>query len=331
MFLLTSFANIVLLKSSQLTDVVIAILDPAESAAFEDDIAGSGERKFSVVGTLDPADVALGGPAALFESTRARGVNLIVLSETAQSNEWIVSQAAHMHERGVRVRSLAAFYDEWLGKLPLSELERTGMWFDIKDLHEQFYQRFKRLMDVAIALLVAPVLVVVTPLVLVANVIANRGPFFFSQDRIGHQGVGFRILKFRTMLPNDRTDGGGLWTAENDPRITPVGRLLRRSHLDELPQVVNVLKGDLSIVGPRPEQPHYVEQLTEKVPFYELRHTVRPGMTGWAQVKYPYGASVQDAIEKLQYDLYYLRHQSLSLDVRVCGRTFSGILFGRGR
>jgi lipopolysaccharide/colanic/teichoic acid biosynthesis glycosyltransferase len=119
------------------------------------------------------------------------------------------------------------------------------------------------------------------------------------------------------------------WTAENDPRITPFGAWLRRSHLDELPQVVNILRGDLSVVGPRPEQPRYVEELEAKIPFYGLRHLVRPGLTGWAQVKYPYGASEGDAMEKLQYEFFYLRHQGLALDLRITGRTLRSVL-GRG-
>jgi lipopolysaccharide/colanic/teichoic acid biosynthesis glycosyltransferase len=205
------------------------------------------------------------------------------------------------------------------------------MWFDIQDLHEQFYTRLKRLMDIAISIVVLPIVAIVVPIVAVANRIGNRGPLFFSQVRVGHQGRTFRIHKFRTMVPDSAATEGGTWTVENDPRITRVGGLLRKTHLDELPQIVNVLKGDLSIVGPRPEQPHYVEQLNEEIPFYGLRHAVRPGMTGWAQVKYSYGSTVEDAIEKLQYDLYYLRHQSLGLDVRVCVRTFSSILRGPGR
>jgi lipopolysaccharide/colanic/teichoic acid biosynthesis glycosyltransferase len=145
---------------------------------------------------------------------------------------------------------------------------------------------------------------------------------------VGKGGRQFEILKFRTMRP---VDGAGAlaWTEEDDPRITPFGAWLRRSHLDELPQVVNILRGDLSVVGPRPEQPCYVEELEAKIPFYRLRHLVRPGLTGWAQVKYPYGASEGDAFEKLQYEFFYLRHQSLALDLRITGRTLRSVL-GRG-
>lgn len=331
-FTLASCVNVIWLRRNHDNDAVIAVLDVAESDALDAQSTTSRERKFVLVDTVRPNDVALGGSGTLAQLVTDRSANLIVLSEAAQRNESVVAQAAALHETGVRVRGLGSFYDEWLGKLPVAELQRTGMWFDIRDLHERFYQRLKRLMDIGIAVLVVPVFAIVVPVVWVLNRIANQGPLFFSQQRVGHQGSVFRIHKFRTMLPDSQQpDGGGEWTSVDDPRITKVGGFLRRSHLDELPQLINVLLGDLSIVGPRPEQPRYVEELTEKIPFYGLRHAVRPGMTGWAQVKYPYGASVEDSLEKLQYDLYYLRHQSLALDVRVIVRTFSSILFGQGR
>jgi lipopolysaccharide/colanic/teichoic acid biosynthesis glycosyltransferase len=138
------------------------------------------------------------------------------------------------------------------------------------------------------------------------------------------------MVKFRTMLPEGSRPAGA-WTGEDDPRITAFGRLLRRRHLDELPQVLNILRGELAVVGPRPEQPHYVEQLTEKLPFYRMRHLVRPGLTGWAQVKYGYAGDERDALEKLQYEFFYLRRQSLSLDLRIVGRTVRSVIGGDGR
>jgi lipopolysaccharide/colanic/teichoic acid biosynthesis glycosyltransferase len=147
---------------------------------------------------------------------------------------------------------------------------------------------------------------------------------------VGKGGVEFSIIKFRTMGP--RTSGSLVdeWTSENDPRITRFGRTLRRSHLDELPQVLNILKGDLSVVGPRPEQPHYVAELSEKLPFYPLRHLVRPGLTGWAQVKYGYAGNETDALEKLQYEFWYLRHQNVRTDTRIIGRTIRSLFGGEG-
>ena len=161
------------------------------------------------------------------------------------------------------------------------------------------------------------------------DLVANHGPLLFGQERVGKGGRSFRILKFRTMEPRDSTVGDA--TEIGDPRVTPFGRFLRKSHLDEVPQAWNVLKGDLSIVGPRPEQPHYVEAFSAALPFYDLRHLVRPGITGWAQVKYHYGTGEEDAREKLQYEFWYLRHQGLSLDMRIVGRTIRSVIGAGGR
>ena len=198
--------------------------------------------------------------------------------------------------------------------------------FDVGEMHRARYGRMKRVLDVVVGAVGVAALAVVTPLVAVGNLLGNRGPLLYRQPRVGKNGRSFSILKFRTMTPGPPS---GEWTAENDPRITPFGAWLRRSHLDELPQVVNILRGHLSLVGPRPEQPHYVEMLEAKLPFYRLRHLVRPGLTGWAQVKYPYGSSDADALEKLQYEFFYLRHQGLALDARIIGRTVRSVL-GRG-
>jgi lipopolysaccharide/colanic/teichoic acid biosynthesis glycosyltransferase len=192
------------------------------------------------------------------------------------------------------------------------------------------YARGKRILDLTLALLGFVPFMLAVPIVWLVNRFQNQGPLFFRQARIGKGGDPFTIVKFRTMRPDaDRLLDE--WTRENDPRITPFGRVLRRTHLDELPQVLNVLRGELAIVGPRPEQPTYVEELREKLPFYDLRHLVRPGLTGWAQVKYGYAADERDALEKLQYDFWYLRHQSWRLDLRIVGRTLRSFLGAQGR
>jgi lipopolysaccharide/colanic/teichoic acid biosynthesis glycosyltransferase len=223
---------------------------------------------------------------------------------------------------------LSLFYDEWLGKLPLSELERIALLFDINEIHRPVYARMKRFLDVLLAIVGLPVLIVAIPFVALVDLMGNRGPLFFHQQRVGKGGAVFTIHKFRTMRPSDASTD---WTSPGDTRLGAVGRMLRKLHIDELPQVWNVLRRDLSIVGPRPEQPRYVSQLSEVIPFYETRHLVRPGITGWAQVKYDYGASELDALEKLQYEFYYLRHQSLGLDVRIIGRTLRSVVGLKGR
>jgi lipopolysaccharide/colanic/teichoic acid biosynthesis glycosyltransferase len=226
---------------------------------------------------------------------------------------------------------LSLFYEEWLGKLPVSELERVSLFFDIGELHRARYGRAKRVLDFGLGLAGLVPLALCVPVVVVGNLLGNRGPLFYRQDRVGRFDSRFSILKFRTMVAG--ADGGQPieWTTEDDPRITSFGRVLRRTHLDELPQVVNILKGDLSVVGPRPEQPHYVAELEEKLPFYALRHLVRPGLTGWAQVIYGYAGDETDALEKLQYEFFYLRHQGIGLDLRIVGRTIRSVLGSQGR
>jgi lipopolysaccharide/colanic/teichoic acid biosynthesis glycosyltransferase len=254
---------------------------------------------------------------------------VLVLDRAAQDDPSVVAQAAALHGEGVRVRTLSLFYDEWLGKLPISELERVSLMFDIGEVHRALFGRTKRLIDVLLSVPGTLLMLLAVPFVLIGNLAGNRGPLLYRQERVGRRGEVFTILKFRTMVPSDEASGS--WTAEDDPRITRFGRVLRRTHVDELPQMANILRGDLSFVGPRPEQPRYVEQLDEHIPFYGLRHLVRPGLTGWAQVKYGYAGDESDAMEKLQYDFYYLRHQGLSLDLRIVGRTVRSVLGLEGR
>jgi lipopolysaccharide/colanic/teichoic acid biosynthesis glycosyltransferase len=162
--------------------------------------------------------------------------------------------------------------------------------------------------------------------------LSGPGPVLYRQRRVGLQGRDFELLKWRTMRADAEAASGPVWAcAENDPRVTPVGRFFRRTRLDELPQLWNVVRGDMSFVGPRPERPHFVEKLRRVIPYYEERHEVRPGITGWAQVKFPYGSTLEDAEEKLEFDLYYVKNVSLLLDTAIVLETFKVMLLGRGR
>jgi lipopolysaccharide/colanic/teichoic acid biosynthesis glycosyltransferase len=190
----------------------------------------------------------------------------------------------------------------------------------------------KRLLDVVLALCGCVALLAITPVVAIGDLVANRGSLLFRQRRVGRHGAEFEMLKFRTMrTPSTTPPGGASWAPDDDARITPFGRALRRTHLDELPQVLNVLRGELSVVGPRPEQPQLVARLEGKIPYYRIRHLVRPGLTGWAQVKYPYAASEAETLQKLQYEVYYLRRQSLGLDARIVARTVRCVVGRNGR
>lgn len=308
----------------------VVVVGPADlEAELRSELASNPERAASIAAHLTEVEAAqvTEDRRPLLDAARSHGATVLMLSGPAQLDERIVDQAAALHESGVRVRTQSLFYEEWLGKIPVADLGRVSLFFDIGEVHRQRFGRFKRLVDLGAGLAGVLVLACVVPFVVIGNLVANRGSLFYTQDRVGRGGSVFRIYKFRTMTDATATTE---WTAEDDSRITPFGRLLRRSHLDELPQVWNILRGDLSLVGPRPEQPRYVAELVEKLPFYDLRHIVRPGLTGWAQVKYGYAGNERDALEKLQYDFHYLRRQSLTFDLRIVARTARSVLGGQG-
>lgn len=324
-------------------DRVLAIVDgdPARNRLCQE-VGQVPERALTLVAASTRAELeAAGEPHPLLDLAHRLSATVVVLDRAAQESPEIIAQASVLHAEGLRIRTLSLFYDQWLGKLPVNELERISLLFDINELHSVRYVRIKRLVDAVLAAAGLVALAIAVPIVWTANLAGNRGPLLYRQERVGKHGATFTIVKFRTMTPDAGAGrdgdgggaglGGGAWTQPGDARLTPVGGFLRRVHLDELPQVVNVLRGELTFVGPRPEQPRYVAELEQTVPFYNVRHLVLPGMTGWAQVKYSYGASALDALEKLQYDFYYLRHQSLALDMKILGRTVSAVLHRSGR
>jgi len=317
-------------KQERYHDRVLLVAGEEDAAALREDLGRTPEHDAhlaAVVGHEAAKPTAVWDEPLVDLATTSRAT-VLVLDRVASADPTIVAQAATLHEAGLRIRTLALFYEDWLGKLPLSELERLSLMFDIGEVHRARYGRTKRVADVAVGLAGCVALVPVLGFVWLLNLSGNRGALLYRQPRVGRGRTVFTIVKLRTMTTSDAPTA---WTGESDPRITPVGRWLRRTHLDELPQAWNILRGDLSLVGPRPEQPHYVEQLAEKLPWYHARHLVRPGLTGWAQVKYAYGATEQDALEKLQYELYYLRHQGTSLDARIVGRTLRHVVGLGGR
>lgn len=307
---------------------IFVVATEENSKALAEDLEREPERPARIAGSVEPHAVAHDG--ALANRVRATRATLLVLDRSALLDEDIVSQAAVLHEAGLRTRTLVTFYEEWLGKLPISELERASLMFDIGELHRARYWRIKRLIDVLVAVCGLILLGLLFPLIYIGNAVSGNRKVLYRQLRVGKNGHKFWIYKLRTMPTNPDAEVN-YWTTLEDPRISPFGRMLRRSHLDELPQVVNILKGELSLIGPRPEQPHYVQTLTEVLPYYTLRYLVTPGLTGWAQVKFGYAGTDADALEKLQYDFYYLSNQGLRLDLLIAGRTIRNIVALRGR
>ena len=233
---------------------------------------------------------------------------------------------------GLQYYNYLEFYETYENKLPISHLspkwflENTG--FEI--YHNNFNLKAKRLLDLFFAMLIG---IFAAPVIILAAIIVkleSKGPAFFIQERIGEGNKKFNIVKFRSMTTDAEKDGPQ-WASKNDNRVTKFGKIMRATRIDELPQLWNVLRGEMSFVGPRPEREFFIQQLEKEIPYYNLRHTVKPGLTGWAQVMYPYGASVEDAYRKLQYDLYYIKHHSIPFDVKVLLKTVTIVIFGKGR
>ncbi|MBO0720254.1 MAG: TIGR03013 family PEP-CTERM/XrtA system glycosyltransferase [Blastocatellia bacterium] len=237
----------------------------------------------------------------------------------------------------IRLEGLAAIeegtslYEKLTGKISVDMLrpswlifsggsKRTAVWNTVRRIFNVGMSSFAILTSFPIALLAA-----------IAIKLESHGPIFYTQERVGKNGRLFKIIKFRSMRQDAEKDGTPQWCAKRDPRITRVGNFLRKTRIDEIPQFINILRGEMSFVGPRAERPYFVAQLTEKIPFYTQRHLVEPGLTGWAQVNYGYGSSVDDAIQKLQYDLYYIKHVSLMFDIWIIFRSIKTVLFGYGR
>jgi exopolysaccharide biosynthesis polyprenyl glycosylphosphotransferase len=312
--------------------LVIGTSNCAEGVA--DAISLEGHVPFTVVGAVDdeePDDGAnrLGSVAELSRVIDEQRPDLIVLTD-GESSTKALDQLLASHDSGVKVVGHAHFFDHAFGRIPLEDL--TPTWFmSIFHLWQRPYTRFaKRSFDIACASIL---LVFAAPLMLViaALVRLTSGPIIYRQTRVGEGGKQFTMFKFRTMRADAEEPGCPAYAAPDDPRVTWIGRLLRRTHLDELPQLWDVLKGDMSIVGPRPERPEFIPMLEAAVPFFTRRVLVKPGITGWAQLRRDYASDTDGAAEKLSYDLWYLRHRNLLVDLAICVKTFSAVLLRPGR
>jgi sugar transferase (PEP-CTERM system associated) len=231
---------------------------------------------------------------------------------------------------GVSFDHLASVYEELTGKIAVENLRPSWFIFSSGFRKSRVLQSLKRTMDVGASIVGLVVAGPVMIFVAAAVKLTSPGPIVYRQQRVGQHGRIFTVLKFRSMRADAEAGTGAVWAQKNDRRITPLGRFMRKTRLDELPQLLNILRGDMSLVGPRPERPEFVSQLTKEIPFYGQRHVVRPGLTGWAQVRYSYGSSVQDAMEKLQYDLFYIKNFSLALDLFIVFSTIKTVILRRG-
>lgn len=231
---------------------------------------------------------------------------------------------------GIRILDQSTFLERQLGKIRLDAIHPSGVIFSDGFTQAVIRRWEKRLFDVVASLFLLTLALPIMCVAALAIVLETGRPIFYTQRRVGLHGEYFRVIKFRSMHTDAESEGKPVWAEKEDSRVTRVGRLIRKTRIDELPQLLNVLKGDMSFVGPRPERPEFVSELAQAIPYYDLRHYVKPGITGWAQISYPYGSSIKDAREKLQYDLYYLKNYSMFLDVNILLQTIQVILLGKG-
>lgn len=264
------------------------------------------------------------------EAAQREHTDKIVVSVLERRGSFPLRELLNCKFSGIEVVDAQSFYEQVTGKLLLEYITPGWFIFSTGFKLTRTFRVCKIIVDKILSCIGIILSLPLLPIIALAIKCTSPGPVLFRQVRVGMHEKEFVLLKFRTMATDAESATGAVWAQKNDPRVTRVGRFLRKSRLDELPQLFNVLKGDMSFIGPRPERPEFVDKLNREIPYYSNRHFVKPGITGWAQIKYPYGASVEDAIEKLRYDLYYIKHLSPSLDVLIVFETIKVILFGRG-
>ncbi len=299
---------------------------------------GDGQSPVDIVGfvtlggdewLIAPESVVEMRPGGLRALAEELNVEEIVVATDDRRKGLPVDDILECKMYGIRILESADFYERQLGKIGLDTLHPSNVIFADGFTQAVIKLTEKRIMDVA----VSAMMIVATLPIMIATALAiyfeSGGPVLYRQERVGRRGQHFTLLKFRSMR-QDAEANGAVWARPNDNRVTRIGSFIRRTRIDELPQLFNVLIGDMSFVGPRPERPQFVAELSEAIPYYDLRHYVKPGITGWAQVLYPYGASINDAREKLQYDLYYLKNYSIFLDINILLQTIQVILWRKG-
>ena len=272
----------------------------------------------------------LGTVEDLSRVSRAARPDVIVVALAERRQALPLPAILECKLQGIEVEDWPNFYEKLMGKIHLTELRPSWLIFSDGFKKSNVTVVLKRGMDILIALAGLLLTVPLFPLIALLMKLDSPGAVFYRQERLGQGGRIFSLIKFRSMQRDAERETGPVWAGERDPRVTRAGRLLRMSRLDELPQLLNVLRGEMSLVGPRPERPAFVSELQEKVPFYIHRLAVKPGITGWAQVKYRYGSTVEDALEKLQYDFYYIKNLSIFLDLLIILQTLQVVLLGKG-
>ena len=287
-----------------------------------------------VTGTASQAHGApvkvLGEVSDIPTIVRTHHVDRVVVSLADARGTLPMERLLEMKLNGVTFDHLASVYERYTGKIAIENLRPSWLIFSAGFRTTRGVLAVKRTLDVAVSLAALIVALPIMAIVALAVKVSSPGPVLYHQQRVGERGRVFTLHKFRSMGIDAEAGSGAVWSQNGDTRVTPVGRFLRKARLDELPQLWNVMRGDMSLVGPRPERPEFILRLTQQIPYYGQRHVVKPGLTGWAQVRYTYGSSVEDAMEKLQYDLFYIKHMSLGMDLLIALSTVKTVLSRRG-
>jgi sugar transferase (PEP-CTERM system associated) len=286
-----------------------------------------------VVGWIDDGE-ARAHPGRFAADLRALrnpkpGIDRVIVAMEDRRSSMPVRELLDLRIRGVVIENASGLLERLSGKLALDGLNPSTLIFTEGFRMSATHQLIRRLLSLSVSFIALAICLPFIPFIILAVRLSSPGPIFFSQTRVGQRGRPFTAYKFRTMQ-QDAEAQGAVWATKDDPRVTPIGRFMRSTRLDEIPQLWNVLRGDMAFVGPRPERPEFVEWLSKEIPFYDLRHMIRPGITGWAQVRYRYGASLEETKRKLEYDLYYVKNNSIGLDLFIMFETIKTIILRRG-
>ena len=318
------------IKSPALLNNVLVLGQSQETKELVHYIKENPQLGFRIKKIVEPEDVKL--LYDLIETLIQEKIQIIVTTVNPYKDGNLVRNLYQCLPLKITVADLPTFYEKITGKIPVSAIEEIWFLENLMSEQKTFFEGLKRIIDIIIALLLGAMTLILTPLIALLIKMDDFGPIFYRQKRVGQDSRIFEVIKFRTMVPDAEKDGAQ-WAHEKDKRITRIGSFLRKTRLDELPQLLNVLRGQMSFIGPRPERPEFAfsNELLSQIPFYQIRHTIKPGLTGWAQIKYPYGASIKDTLQKLQYDLFYIKNRSFILDLAIILQTVKIILSGRGR
>ena len=330
-FVKDAFINTIIVGAGKAGTRIAEIINSTEGVPYH--VCGYIDDDPEKMGTCIEGYPVLGGSDQYFEIVEKTQSTQIIMAISNHLNERIFDALTQSEERGITVTTMPMIYEELLGRVPVHLLNTDWLLRSFYDMSHTslFFEIAKRIFDILGGLIGLLFLLLVTPFIAAATLLDTGRPVFYSQERLGLRAGIFNIIKFRTMVQNAEKDGIARPACENDSRITKVGSFLRRSHLDEMPQFINVLRGDLSLVGPRAERPQIVKDLQREVPFYRARLLVRPGITGWAQVNQNYAAGTEENTVKLEYDLYYIKHRSLLMDLSILFHTFKTIFGLKGR